>query len=86
MSPSHGGEALGHLVVGIASAHPSASACYVLTIEKNTLPTNDDAERWFSFNDVCDHAGIVLLNWCVRGFHSSGRGSTWSPMHVAGLA
>jgi hypothetical protein len=26
-----------------------------------------------------------LLNWCVRGFHSSGRGATWSPMHVAGL-
>ena len=84
-TPSHGGEALGHLVVGITSAHPSASACYVLTIEKNTLPTNDDAERWFSFNDVCDRAGIVLLNWCVRGFHSSGRGATWSPMHVAGL-
>ena len=90
-TPSHTGELLGHHVVGMASAHPSAVACFVLTVEPDAVPTPDDAEKWFAFADICDRAGIVLLDWCVRGFATHpgelrGRGSLWCPKHVAGTA
>jgi hypothetical protein len=90
-TPSHVGELLGHHVVGMASAHPAAVACFVLTVEPDATPTIDDAEKWFAFADVCDRAGIVLLDWCVRGFATRpgelrGRGSVWCPKHVAGTA
>lgn len=90
-TPSHVGELLGHHVVGMASAHPAAVACFVLTVEPNAAPTPDDAEAWFAFADICDRAGIVLLDWCVRGFSTRpgelrGQGSVWCPKHVAGTA
>ena len=89
-SPTESGHILGHHVVGVASQHPDARGCYVLTCEANTTPSPDDAERWFAFNDVCDRAGLVLIDWSIRGFSSlpgqlPGRGALWCPKHVAGL-
>lgn len=91
LSPTHTGELLGHHVVGMASGHPAAMACFVLTVEPDAAPTLDDAEKWFAVADICDRAGIVLLDWCVRGFATHpgelrGRGSVWCPKHVAGTA
>lgn len=90
-TPSHTGELLGHHVVGMASAHPTAVACFVMTIEADAVPSPDDAERWFALADVCDRAGVVLVDWCVRGFATRpgqlpGRGAVWCPKHVAGMA
>lgn len=89
-SPTESGHALGHHVVGVASQHPDTRGCYVLTCEANTTASPDDAERWFAFNDVCDRAGLVLIDWCIRGFSTlsgqlPGRGALWCPKHVAGL-
>lgn len=89
-NPTESGHILGHHVVGLASQHPDARGCYVLTCEANTAPSPDDAERWFAFNDVCDRAGLVLIDWSIRGFSSlpgqlPGRGALWCPKHVAGL-
>lgn len=89
-SPTENGHVLGHHVVGLASQHPDTRGCYVLTCEANTTASPDDAERWFAFNDVCDRAGLVLIDWCIRGFSSlpgqlPGRGALWCPKHVAGL-
>jgi len=89
-SPTSAGHSLGHHVVGITAQHPGAQGCYVLSVEPNSQPGPDDAERWFAFNDICDCAGLVLIDWCVRSFSTAanewpGRGALWCPKHVAGL-
>ena len=88
--PTAAGRAIGHHVVSVASANPAAAGCYVMTIEPDAEPSPDDAERWFAMADVCDRAGIVLVDWCVRGFATAGarfagQGAVWCPRHVAGL-
>lgn len=88
--PTAAGRAIGHHVVSVASANPLAAGCFVMTVEPNATPSPDDAERWFAMADVCDRAGIVLVDWCVRGFATAGalfagQGAVWCPRHVAGL-
>jgi hypothetical protein len=88
--PARWGRAIGHHVAGVASANPLAAGCYVMTIEADAAPSPADADRWFAIADVCDRAGIVLIDWCVRGFatvaaHFAGQGAVWCPRHVAGL-
>jgi len=88
--PTTAGRAIGHHVVSVASANPLAAGCFVMTVEPNAMPSPDDAERWFAMADVCDRAGIVLVDWCVRGFATAdalfaGQGAVWCPRHVAGL-
>lgn len=87
--PTAAGRALGHHVVSVASANPLAAGCFVMTVEPDAAPSPDDAERWFAMADVCDRAGIVLVDWCVRGFATAGarfagQGAVWCPRHVAG--
>lgn len=89
-NPTAAGLAVAHNVVAIASANPLAVGCYVMTVEPDATPLPDDAERWFAMADVCDRAGIVLVDWCVRGFATAdarfaGQGAVWCPRHVAGL-
>jgi hypothetical protein len=89
-NPTAAGRAIGHHVVSVASANPLAVGCFVMTIEPDASPSPDDAERWFAMADVCDRAGIVLIDWCVRGFATAdalfaGQGAVWCPRHVAGL-
>jgi hypothetical protein len=88
--PTRWGHAIGHHVTGVASNNPIAAGCYVMTVEADTNPCPDDAERWFAMADICDRAGIVLIDWCVRGFATAGarfagQGAVWCPKHVAGL-
>lgn len=88
--PTRWGRMIGHHVAGVASDNPLAAGCYVMTVEPDGVPTPDDAERWFAMADVCDRAGIVLIDWCVRGFATAGarfagQGAVWCPKHVAGL-
>jgi len=88
--PTTAGRAIGHHVVSVASANPLAAGCFVMTVEPNAMPSPDDADRWFAMADVCDRAGIVLVDWCVRGFATAdalfaGQGAVWCPRHVAGL-
>ena len=88
--PTRWGRNIGHHVAGVASNNPVAAGCYVMTVEADTSPSPDDAERWFAMADICDRAGIVLIDWCVRGFATAGarfagQGAVWCPKHVAGL-
>lgn len=88
--PGAAGRAIGHHVVSVASTHPSAAGCFVMTVEPDATPSPGDAERWFAMTDVCDRAGLVLIDWCVRGFATAGalyagQGAVWCPRHVAGL-
>lgn len=88
--PTRWGRAIGHHVAGVASGNPLALGCYVMTVEPDGRPTPDDAERWFAMADICDRAGVVLVDWCVRGFATAdarfaGQGAVWCPKHVAGL-
>ena len=88
--PTAAGFALAHNVVAVTSANPLAVGCYVMTVEPDATPSPDDAERWFAMADVCDRAGIVLVDWCIRGFATAdarfaGQGAVWCPRHVAGL-
>ncbi|MEY2967726.1 MAG: hypothetical protein RIQ64_353 [Actinomycetota bacterium] len=88
--PTTAGRMLGHHVVSVASANPLAAGCYVMTVEPDAHASPDDAERWFAMADVCDRAGIVLIDWCVRSFATAGarfagQGAVWCPRHVAGL-
>jgi len=88
--PARWGRAIGHHVAGVASSNPLTAGCYVMTVEADTTPSPGDADRWFAIADVCDRAGVVLIDWCVRGFASvsarfAGQGALWCPRHVAGL-
>ncbi|MEY2627472.1 MAG: hypothetical protein RJB08_1231 [Actinomycetota bacterium] len=88
--PTRWGRSIGHHVAGVASDNPLALGCYVMTVEPDATPSPDDAERWFAMADICDRAGIVLIDWCVRGFATAGarfagQGAVWCPKHVAGL-
>jgi len=87
--PTTAGRSLGHHVVSVASTHPLASGCYVMTVEPDSHASPNDTERWLAMADVCDRAGILLIDWCVRGFATAGaryagQGTVWFPRHAAG--
>jgi len=87
--PTTAGRSLGHHVVSVASTHPLASGCYVMTVEPDSHASPNDTQRWLAMADVCDRAGILLIDWCVRGFATAGaryagQGTVWFPRHAAG--